>query len=302
MKLGYSIFLGEHVDATAVVHKDCERFQIVCPACHEPTFKVEPSEASGRGHYFAHYRRDAALNELCELRTSAITTTDRERCASLSRDQRIRYFLSVVQQAALDRWVAPVNHSHIREVIGGPLMRRLLRPFEDEVRGICSRERTFFSEHAYDYIDNEFAVTTTFARTVQARIGSDMLDHLLTPAARKSFHCLFGIAFLVLHGRCEQTTEASVLSDAAKMCISAEQVRRHFDYMKKFTQGLFHAPSPLLLNEMMATRVGPPFALRIMPYAQKVSFDIAYELFGTLATLPYFELLRQRLAPHAKAS
>ena len=38
MKLGYSILLGETLDASALQYRDCERFQVVCPNCHEPIF------------------------------------------------------------------------------------------------------------------------------------------------------------------------------------------------------------------------------------------------------------------------
>ena len=40
MKLGYSLLLGEHIEAEWIEYTDCKVFQIVCPNCKEPIFKV----------------------------------------------------------------------------------------------------------------------------------------------------------------------------------------------------------------------------------------------------------------------
>lgn len=53
MNLGYSILLGETLAALNLQYRDCERFQVVCPHCHEPIFKVRRgADTPDESHFF----------------------------------------------------------------------------------------------------------------------------------------------------------------------------------------------------------------------------------------------------------
>lgn len=54
MKLGYSNLLSELIRAELIDYKDSEKFQIVCPCCKEPVFKVIRSNESIPIHYLSH--------------------------------------------------------------------------------------------------------------------------------------------------------------------------------------------------------------------------------------------------------
>lgn len=98
MRLGYSILLGELVQAERLAWKDCETWQVTCPICHEPVFKaVRQLGEDLATHYLSHYRASTADVADCELRVAHVTQEEIELRASLSRQQRLAYFLSVLK-------------------------------------------------------------------------------------------------------------------------------------------------------------------------------------------------------------
>ncbi len=78
MKTGFSLLLQEYVNPVELDYEDCRTFQIVCPACKEPVFKVSRATAGNKADYLSHYRKDETLNEQCELRVRHILF---EKCA-----------------------------------------------------------------------------------------------------------------------------------------------------------------------------------------------------------------------------
>ena len=79
MKTGYSMLLGEYVDSEAINYTDCKSFQIVCPICREPVFKVERSHPPPTLHYLSHYEESKAFATDCELRVRGISDRDKEK-------------------------------------------------------------------------------------------------------------------------------------------------------------------------------------------------------------------------------
>ena len=106
MKHGFSILLGEFIHASGIVHKDSEYFQIICPACHEPIFKVERPGEEEVIHYLSHYKREKSLVEECELRVNSLPTEKLEKTNSEAREQRLLFFLQVYQDELL-RYFSP---------------------------------------------------------------------------------------------------------------------------------------------------------------------------------------------------
>lgn len=97
MKLGYSNLLGEYLNAVDIGYPDCKGFQVVCPACREPVFKVLRSGEMDL-HYLTHYAAQKSFAADCELRVGGIGKGDFERHNAASRGQRLAYFLGVLRQ------------------------------------------------------------------------------------------------------------------------------------------------------------------------------------------------------------
>ena len=72
MKLGYSLLLGEHIEAEWIEYTDCKVFQIVSPNCKEPIFKVFRQVPPPGVHYLSHYEKDSAYEADCELRVASM--------------------------------------------------------------------------------------------------------------------------------------------------------------------------------------------------------------------------------------
>mgnify|MGYP000085431440 CR=1 FL=1 len=97
MKIGYSILLGEYIDAQAINYTDCKSFQIVCPICREPIFKVERKDPPPILHYLSHYEKSKAFVSDCELRVKGISDNEKKAENNLARGQKLEYFLSVLK-------------------------------------------------------------------------------------------------------------------------------------------------------------------------------------------------------------
>lgn len=95
MELGYSLLLSEYIAADAIDYQDCSDWQIVCPICLEPTFKV--SRLAQSIHYLSHYRDDLSVPSGCENRVRSLSRKQIARHNAKSRDQLLRYFLSELQ-------------------------------------------------------------------------------------------------------------------------------------------------------------------------------------------------------------
>ena len=103
MKTGYSLLLGEYVDAQKVNYVDCKQFQIVCPICKEPIFKVNRELTSTPIEYLSHYQKDKAYIAECELRVRSLSKEEIAKSNSVSRDQRLEYFLGVLKKRSPTR-------------------------------------------------------------------------------------------------------------------------------------------------------------------------------------------------------
>src|SRR4051794_29575042 len=98
MLLGYSNFMRESVTATEIGYADCADFQIVCPCCREPVFKVHRSiEGAGGIHYLSHYAATRSDVQDCENRVGALSEEDLSAQRKAGRQQRLEVFLRVLR-------------------------------------------------------------------------------------------------------------------------------------------------------------------------------------------------------------
>ena len=208
MKLGYSNLLGEYVEATSINHTDCEQFQIVCPACREPVFKVE-REARETIHYLSHYKKDLAYSEECELRVASIARAEVDNVLSFARGQRLQYFLKVLREDILK------EDYGMFEVLGGSRKRmnymlnsksmQILRDNEyNHLRKCILKEDDAEIRNGIRFAVNEFELNvrnfpkTSFGKSKQIEIAADIYRHLLSGNSKKNFDFVYCYAFDML--------------------------------------------------------------------------------------------------------
>lgn len=289
MKIGYSNLLGEYVKSSAVVHKDCERFQIVCPVCREPIFKVErPQEESDTLHYLSHYPASRAHASDCELRVGKISSTDMERDNRASRDQKLRLFLRVLQAAVLKQVFGSDNRNTTKRTIRS-LQKSKTMSF---VRGVVfdHLEHTGladnFDELAVSYYEDAGQPETAYMELVQRRIARDMLLHISSGTARPSYDFLFNVGMIVLINRLQTSEDQGVDTPFT----------RRFKWYASNIAYSTGDQAKRALAEANADIAYPPNVEAPMSYISKLTAEVHHEMIGILLSLPYFEIVRESKA------
>ena len=207
MKLGYSILLGEYIDAYHIEYADCEAFQIVCPACHEPVFKVSrvPDDAQKSVEYLSHYAASSSYQPDCELRIKSLSTTEYENHNSVSRNQRLEYFLSVLRQMIKQNLIYPNGYKKAQSQLNGS---KALKWFRERLYEFTLKQN--MTEQDFHNISNEYVdditsvggeIKTAFSISVQKRIAFDLWKHLMSQKGQSNYYFLFNHGYINLLGR-----------------------------------------------------------------------------------------------------
>lgn len=191
MKNGYSMLLGEHVEAREVDHSDTIGFQIVCPCCKDALFKVSREARSGTSDFFSHHRTPKEMVAECELRVAGVSDAQRASENATARGQSMAAFRAVLQDAILlDNAVYPSPergremHKEFLRLKAGAWMIQCLHSFRS-IKAFGSE----FKESAEMYetsLKEGFQLSTAFSRSVQFRIAQDLATHVAQPHATKS--------------------------------------------------------------------------------------------------------------------
>jgi hypothetical protein len=198
------MLLGEYIHSIGIDYSDCKHFQIVCPACKEPVFKVFRATPAPGIHYLSHYEKDRAYEAECELRVSRIKAEEIESRNAASRGQRLEYFLGVLRQAL--SWVITRPDEGGADALklvkailasAGPQMLRdqALRWFIDRSRDLQDFERFLDAPREYWSARTDGPIWTGFAIATQRRIVKDICLHLLSPNAQGNFSFLWATAY-----------------------------------------------------------------------------------------------------------
>ena len=124
MKLGYSMTLGEILEAEEIEPGDCGTFLVVCPACREAVFKKTLTHASGVTHYLSHHLATDEESRQCELRVAAMSKERVSQFNAESRGQTLNRFMVVLQ--------SEINRSQDRIFVS--------RHFAEEVQKLKARK------------------------------------------------------------------------------------------------------------------------------------------------------------------
>ena len=293
MKTGYSMLLGEYIDSEAISYTDCKSFQIVCPICREPVFKVERNQPPPTLHYLSHYEASKAFATDCELRVKGISDQDKERFNRLSRGQKLEYFLSVLREEILKRefGTSPQNVDKVRRQTirwmnapGVQIFRDLFHKHQLSNHEMNTPENLsiLFDEYVKDIesAGGDFPITG-FVISTQKRIATDIWLHLLSAKAMGNFTFLFCVAFGLLSERIASASKQRPLHQFEQ------------DFMVAFGQliRVGRQKAEVVMDALISTPIGPPYAISGSTYLSKMASEICFEMLGILLRLPYFEML-----------
>lgn len=303
MKLAYSILLGEHVEASTVVYGDCARYQITCPNCKEPVYKVErkSSRSSEQLGYFSHYEKEKAYAEVCELRVSALTPIQIESERAVSRSQKLAYFLRVIQRAAAvevkrELRLGADKHTVLDSRMEMALRSEGLMEYRERTFRPYAREMLKGAEEVKSKIEQALLMMkhrdeeirdSPFTTEMQCRIALDVWRHVQTKKAQEVFSFLSTLAFL--------KTGSEVYGDAETQGIfhGAEGII----FVDSFTEisRAKRREAPRLIERLAAMRVkisnGEGNTMQVNSLALMNSL-VGDAMLRIIIRLPYYEMLK----------
>lgn len=290
MKTGYSILLGEYIDAIDVDYRDCEFFQIVCPVCYEPLFKVQRRISETAIDYLSHYSADSAYTGDCELRVSVNSRSTYVNENKISRDQRLQFFINVLQDMIGRHEMYTHGTEQAQRLLSRSKALSLLccQMYENSKNQLNTDAilSDIADEYAKQVEEVGHPLQTTFAYAVQKRIAGDIWKFLLSAKGEANFRFLFNHAYIVLMQRLSTPHQNEPVSTISFM-------QTMLGFLTKIPQ-TNKEKGLRIFAEMAATPIGSPYAIEGSNYLNKAASEISHEMMGCLLGLPYFEFLKER--------
>lgn len=286
MKHGYSLLLGEYIEASHIEYHDCKAFQITCPACYEPVFKVTRDNEVSTIEYLSHYPETKSEPEECELRVKNISKSDKDNHNIKAQNQRLKYFLSVLREMIGKNPMYPKGYKKSQTKLNRSKSLRQFRnvAHEHQQQQEFSKPEfyTFAEEYVSDITEMGGVIKTAFSLSIQKRIAFDIWNYIMSVKGRDNYNFLFNHAYLVVMSRLQQSHELRGWGIDEEFL--ASRMAKLISTSKK--RGM------MILSEMANTPVGPPFAIEGSNFFNKAASEIMHEMVGTLLTLAYFEWLK----------
>jgi len=284
MKNGYSLLLGEYFDAEEVEYHDCKVFQITCPSCYEPVFKVARDGASSSVEYLSHYSETKAKPTECELRVKNISNSEKNIHNTKSRDQKLALFLSVFRGMVAQNPIYPNGCDKAQSQLNRSKALKWLKATMFEKQPIMARSNfyQFCDEYVSDIKGVGGVLKTSFSIIMQKRIAFDLWKYLSSAKGRDNYYFLFNHGYLMVMARLNQANETRGRSSDERFLLL-----KMMDLINgNRKQGME------ILTEMSNTTVSAPFAMDGSDFFDKFGAEIMHEMMGALISLPYFEYLK----------
>jgi hypothetical protein len=209
MKYGYSVLMGELVSACECGYDDCKQFQIVCPECYEPVFKVH--RQADNVNFLSHYKAENKSFEQCELRVAMYNSEKVSAANKVVRAQSLSLFLQQFQsQLRAMRWY-PGQSSVMKNMITKNLLFK--EYFYSLIKALDNRNSkqwiiSSFEMALHDF-DGVIDPKTRKALAIQERIAADMFLLLVTPKERQNMRELAALALLMMVNKYISNTGAN---------------------------------------------------------------------------------------------
>lgn len=286
MKTAYSLFLREHIDPRIIGYEDCRTFQIVCPVCNEPVFRVCRKGSHKEVAFFSHYRKDETLNKQCELRVSRISSDTITEINAESRNQKLRLFLRVFQDIV---WANEYDDVTIKKA-----KRRFFQLVKSEVfasfiRGMLNqlRETVKDKNEMLDMFDesleNLAEFESPFEMSLQKEFAYDFLLHLLAGHSKANFLFLAKHAFILALAKFEDNREKGALRSWEQSIL---------EYLHRFLRTQNEQKRQRILTEMGERQMISPYSHQDADLFVMFGSHIQYNAFGILMRIPYLHVLR----------
>lgn len=293
MKIGYSNLLGEFIESKSIDYDDCKNFQIVCPSCKEPVFKVSRQNENEIINYLSHYERDKSYNQECELRVDKIESSTILNTNSNSRNQRLVYFLNVLRSAIIENEYKSTEIPKSIKVYFQQLEKsKAIAKFRDMMFEYSRKHFINWTDEIFNELFDSYVeeiknisgsfYSTSFSIVVQKRIARDIWLHLLSQKARSNYDFLFNHSYIFVITRIEEAEKIRDLSDweielhqrmIELMRVSRERGYRIIDSLRDYPMPVDYGGAKTLF--------------------EKIPAEITHEVFGTLLRLPYFEIIKK---------
>jgi len=275
MKIAYSTLLGEYVRADEVEHADTAPFQIVCPACRDPVFKVARQANGGLSTFFSHHHKPKEIVADCELRVGGISQAEQDHVNTASRGQTLKAFQRVLRDAlALDTAAYPLGLEASHAEIAA---HQTISTFLNGVETFLTRREVSgdFNKLADTYLKNidsaGIELETAFSIGIQRRIALDLVKHLEAPSSGRSRMFLLRHVFML---------EMQNALSLQRVDLSQHPTSVPFvDFYSKITRMDLAA---------LSRWINPDEGMR---RSSIVSLSFRTSLVGTLLRLPYREML-----------
>lgn len=300
MKIGYSLLLSEYINANSIDYNDCINFQIVCPSCKEPIFKVVRDSNEKKLHYLSHFEKDKSYTENCELRVSEISVNHINSKNIESHNQRLKFFLNVFKNTIYNTEYSnsKIAKKQIDKVKNTKSLDKYRQHLYEHSKKIYSpNNKNDLLEHFEFYVNEikelvgEF-YKTSFSIEQQKKIALDIWYHILSPKAKENYYFLLNHSYLVLISRIEK----------------ASKDRKLFDweiYLHNTMNEITISPKDRgneLISSLGLYKIPQETDWSADNLYDKMSAEISFEMFGCLLRLPYFEILKRAIKKTKKTN
>lgn len=306
MRYGYSMVLGEFVEAGEVDFGDTERFQIACPVCREAIFKKVRARSDGATtHFLSHYRAESEEEKDCELRVAALAREQFEPFMGEGRGQALKSFLLVLREQ-IERTQIPEFRGvdwpkSIQRLLSRPSLDWVVTDARDALETMLAvpDPRKALADTLAEF--PAFDLQSPFWLRRRAAYVLDVLRHLLTPQAKPNLKYLTAAAVMNIgHG--------------------ADRYRKHIEGLRVPSIGYDPTPAIDLMEGMVmgksdaalkkivsratgADRARTPGDVRVaqMRLRAAVMSEILGPMIGVLAKVPFPDIAGKSEEVHNSA-
>lgn len=290
MKYGFSLLLNEYIHPEFVEYKDSEIFQIVCPECYEPIFKVN---RNNRITYFSHYKKDEILDSTCSLRVNSLNEQELRKKSSESQGQNIELFLAVFKDSLLENELSGNLHEvrkFIDRINDYEGFSELKLKIMDRLRELSTDDSLIISFFD-DYIE-ESNMDTKYVYLKQKEYALNLFKHLCSSKAKDN------LGFLVCYSMIFITERMSAASKERKLHKWEIDM---YQFIKKLMSCKSKSDFRVIVSEMVQYKLNPPWVQEAnTTMLLKVVSEISHESFGVLVRFPFFKILKKNIVESKK--
>ena len=283
MKYGFSLLLNEYIHPELVEYKDSKIFQIVCPECYEPIFKVN---RNNKVTYFSHYKKDEKLDSKCSLRVDSLNEQELEKKSSESQGQNIKLFLEVFKDSLLENELSG-NLYEVRKLIdrinNSEGVSELKLKMMDRLRELSTDDSLIVSFFD-DYIEETY-MDTKYSYLKQKEYALNLFKHLCSLKAKDN------LGFLICYSMLFITERISAASKERKL---HQWEIEMYHFIKRLVECKSKSDFGIIASEMVQYKLNPPWVQEAnTTMLLKVVSEISHESFGVLVRFPFFKILKK---------